>query len=228
MFWFGNRAQALCKKGELPDFVCEYLQKNKSGSTRQNIAEARLVVFDTETTGLNWKQDRVISIGAIALRAGRIEVEDSLEVLLHNESSGNKESIPVHQILSRELRDGLSEAEALRFFLDYVGNSVLVAHFIEFDRQIMSQMMLRHFGLPLQNPCLDTIQLAKRLEQGFQARHDQQPGLYNLDALCARYQIPISVRHNAAGDALATARLLQILLRKAQKRGIHTLRDLLR
>ena len=86
-------------------------------------------------------------------------------------------------------------------------------------------------GAKVWSPSVDTAQLAQRLEIGVmtsnQTRSADQRRPYQLDNLVARYGIDVPERHTAAGDALATALLFQRLLKKAERRGIRTLGDLL-
>jgi DNA polymerase-3 subunit epsilon len=69
---------------------------------------------------------------------------------------------------------------------------------------------------------LDTRDLALRLERPEHVKPDE----YGLDALCKRYRIPVEERHTAAGDALATALLLVVLLKGLQERGVRTAGEL--
>ncbi len=226
-----QKQQALkrCKNGEFPDYVKNYLLHFEQENYKLSITDCRFVVFDTETTGLNPAKDKVISIGAIGLEDLSIHIHDSLEVFIQGDTVGTKESVPVHQILCKDLENGHTQEEALQCFLKFIGNNILVAHYAEFDIRMMSKMMMDHFGIPLFNRSLDTIKLAKRLELGLMSHQHNfhKPQEYTLDRLCERYKIPISARHNAAGDALATAKLLQTLLHQCLKRGITTVKDVL-
>lgn len=211
-----------------PPFINQYLDSFQENHKKKDFFNTRFVVFDTETTGLNRKKDKVISIAGVSLVNMAIQVEDSFEILVQNSSSGTSESIVIHRILKKELQDGLTEKEALRQFLNFIGNSVMVAHFAEFDMGIMSQMLKNHFGMPLLNPSIDTIRLAQRLESHHWATMAHpDPKSFSLDCLCEKHKIEINGRHTAAGDALATARLFQILLCKARKRGLKKTGDLI-
>lgn len=217
------------QRGNLPSFVDAYLAKFEEKLSNTKLYDCRFVVFDTETTGLNLRKDHIISIGAIGLENLEINVEDSFEVLIQSPTSGCKESIPVHRILAKELAQGDPPQAALKKFLNYIGNCVLVAHYADFDVQMVSKMLKKHFGIPLLNKYIDTIELAKRIERGPLADLIvHEPGSYYLDNLCKKYGIRITARHNAAGDALATAKLLQRLLIEGQKKGIKNLNDLLK
>jgi DNA polymerase III subunit epsilon len=123
----------------------------------------------------------------------------------------------------------LSIREFAEKSLDYFGNSVLVAHHIGFDLE-MIQKACKPFGMEkLPNPKIDTMSLAIRLELGPHANRSQiNPQQYSLDALCERYQIRTEDRHTAAGDAFLTAQLFLKLLRLASAKGINNFGQLIR
>jgi len=106
-----------------------------------------------------------------------------------------------------------------------------VAHHAAFDMRMLEKAIAPYRGAKVWNPSVDTAQLARRVEVSAmtsnQARGAEQQSDYQLDRLVERYGIDIPERHTAAGDALATALLFQRLLKKAERRGIVTLGDLL-
>lgn len=217
------------KNGAYPEYVNKYLKAVKNENYKIPIEQARFVVFDTETTGLDIRKDEIISIGAVVVENMKLSIGKSLEVLVHNVSAGCKEAITTHHILPNELqKDGLQEQEALRQFLDFTRADVLVAHFAEFDMHMVSRLMKKHYNIPLFNPSIDTIQLTRRFDPKYTNVNTFPKGTFTLDTLCEQYNIKVSIRHNAAGDALATAELLQLMLYRAKKRGVKTLSDLLR
>jgi DNA polymerase-3 subunit epsilon len=215
------------KEGKLPTWVDDYLQYYQTRQLNQDLKKARFVVFDTETTGLDLKKDHIISIGAVALSAMKIEINDSIELFLQSDSTGSKDSVKVHQILKNQVKDGLKVENALAGFFNYIKGDVVVAHFAEFDVKMISKVLKNQYHIPFLNPAIDTIQLAKRLDGISSWDETIKGGDYTLDALCQKYKINIGIRHNAVGDALATAELLQILLHKAYQRGIKKIKDLL-
>ncbi|MBF0586211.1 3'-5' exonuclease [Prosthecochloris sp. N3] len=192
-----------------------------------SLDKVRFVVFDTETTGFDPVHDSVISIGAVALRGGSIDVHDSFEVLVCRETAGDRDAVTVHGLLRRDLVAGISEDEAASRFVEYAGNSVLVAQHADFDIAMMNRVLKRHYGLQLFNDVLDTASLAKRLEKGPYYNLAHKSGEYRLDSLLERYDIRLFDRHTAAGDAFLTAQLFQRLLQSAGESGIRTLGDLL-
>lgn len=189
--------------------------------------EVRFVIFDTETSGFDLVRDRVLSIGAVAMKGSGIEIADSFEVLIRQEAIGDKEAVSVHGILKRDLNMGLEENEAVCRFLDYLGNGVIVAHHADFDIAMVGRLLFRRYGMKLFNEALDTASFAKRLEKGPYYNLAHKSGEYRLDNLCARYGIRLYDRHTAPGDAYLTAQLFQRLLVLARKAGIDTLGKLL-
>ncbi len=217
-----------CRRGKLPANTCRYV-KGFAGPLDLDrcLGECRFVVFDTETTGFNVVDDAVISIGAIALNGFRINVQDSFEVLIRRDNVGAREAVTTHGLLCRDLSEGREEQEAVEDFLDYIGNSILVAQHADFDVAMINGMLRKKYGFELLNEVIDTASFAKRLEKGPYYNLAHKSGEYKLDVLLERYNIRLYDRHTAAGDAFLTARLFQILLRKAGQAGIKSLRDLL-
>ncbi len=184
-------------------------------------ALVRFVVLDSETTGLDPRKDRLITIGAVAVEGGEILLEDSFEALL--KVSHNTSSVTVHGITREQSRHGLDEAEALRQFLPYLRDGVIVGHHIGHDVHMLNAGYQRHFGFSLQNLSLDTMDLTLHLEQDGAFAGRERIRSFTLDALCELFHITPHDRHTAPGDAFLTAQVFLRLLRLAQKHGRQTL-----
>ena len=137
----------------------------------------------------------------------------------------------VHGLVSSDLAGGLPEDEAAARFLEFAGDSILVAHHAAFDVRMLQKAIAGYRGAKVWSPAIDTAQLARRVEVGpmptTQAHGADEREPYRLDTLVRRYGIEAPERHTAAGDALATALLFQRLLKRAERRGIRTVGDLL-
>lgn len=228
-FWYKFQAQQKSRSGAFSSSVSAYVDHNKSHKlSRKRVEDCRFVVFDTETTGFDPQKDKILSIGAIAIKNGIVSPRESFEVFVRNRKLTKQSAVTIHEIIPRDLQDGLGEEEAVIQFLDFIKGDVLVAHHAAFDVTMVSQLTQHYFKFPLFNASLDTFYLARRLELNTANWYEFKPQEYTLDSLCKRYHIGNSARHNAAGDALATAELFQILVKKAQTRGIQTVSDLLR
>ena len=202
-----------------PEFYKTYLNKFK-GKQPKSIENTRFIIFDTETTGLNTNTDKILSIGAIAIINNSILVNDSFEVYL-NQTEFNTETVKIHGLLKEGKMTKISEEEAIKKFLNFIGNSILVAHHAAFDIEIINTS-LKRLKLPnLKNKFIDTGVLYKKLD-GKKDNH------FSLDKLCEEFNIPKNDRHIASGDAFITAQLfLKILSKLKQERSVH-LSDLFR
>ena len=83
----------------------------------------RFVVFDCETTGLDYKSDRILSIGAVAIENNQVIVGDFMEVFLQQDIF-KAESVPIHGILKEGKEEKIVEAEAIIRFLEFIKDDI--------------------------------------------------------------------------------------------------------
>ncbi len=207
------------KKTEYPEYWNTYASHFKN-TQETNINALRFVVFDTETTGLNPKKDRILSIGSVGIHKHIIKVSDSFECYL-NQHTYNSESAKIHGILQDGLHEKISEEEGIIQFLNHIKNAVLVAHHAAFD-VTMINLALKRLGLPkLKNVVLDTGHLYNKTGLNKLVKTH-----FSLDELSKQFNIPQHDRHTASGDAYITALLfLKITSQLKLKKNI-TLNDL--
>ena len=177
----------------------------------------RFVAVDTETTGLDPRRDRIITIGAVAVVAGEILLADSFEALLPIEYNGA--AVTIHGITRDEAREGMEERDAMAALLEYLGDSVIVGHHIGHDIQMMEQAVQRHFGRGIANRSLDTMDLTLHLEAAGALPPRPHGDDFTLDGLCELFRITPHDRHTAGGDAFLTAQVFQRLYRLAKRAG---------
>jgi DNA polymerase III subunit epsilon len=179
--------------------------------------EIRFVALDTETTGLDPRRDRIITIGAVAVCGGEILLEDSFEALL--KIAYNNASVTVHGITRDEAIGGMEEKEALSLFLDYLRDGVIVGHHIGHDIEALNCACERHFGGRLHNRSLDTMDLTLHLNDGGAFAGRPMAEGFSLDGLCQMFGVTAHDRHTAGGDAFLTAQIFLRLLRAAKTVG---------
>jgi DNA polymerase-3 subunit epsilon len=185
------------------------------------VEDVRFVALDTETTGLDPRRDRIVTIGAVAVVGGEIRIEDSFEALL--KVSHNTSAVTVHGVTRDDSRLGLDEPDALRLLIPYLHDAVIVGHHVGHDIATLDVALGRHFGSSLGNRSLDTMDLALNLERDGAFGSAEPFRAFSLDALCTRFDIVPHDRHTAAGDAFLTALVFQRLLRLALRFGRGTL-----
>ena len=179
-----------------------YFEENQS-------KEKRYVVFDCETTGLDYKSDRILSIGAVAIQHNEIIVNDYLEVFLQQDVF-KAETVPIHGILREGKEEKIVEAEAVIRFLEFVKDATLVGHHVDFDIEMINQSLTRLDLGKLKNQSMDTDIMYQKLKYLPYEQHT------SLDELCTIYKIKKSDRHTASGDAFITALLFLKLKRKLE------------
>ncbi|MBO0340593.1 MAG: 3'-5' exonuclease [Allomuricauda sp.] len=209
------------KQLELPDFWWEYEEHFKE-KLPEGVHDNTFVVLDTETTGFSLTRDRMLCIGALKLLDNNIVVKDSFEVYIQQDHY-DSESAEIHGILKKSKKESISELDALKQFLVYAKNHILVGHHVMFDINMINAALKRN-GLPkLKNKTLDTESLYIRtlLISTVVQRKDR----YTLDDLANKFSISRKDRHTALGDAFITA---IAFLRIIEKLKPEKIKDLLR
>jgi DNA polymerase-3 subunit epsilon len=190
-----------------------------------SIDRVRFVVLDSETTGLNPAVDRIITIGAVGVSGGEIVLEDSFSALI--QVSHNTEAVTVHGVTRDQARLGLSEADALERFLDYLRDGVIVGHHIGHDVATIDAAMERLWGGRLLNRNIDTMDLTLHLERDGALAAYAPVRQFTLDSLCTMFGVTPHDRHTATGDAFITAQVFLRLLRLATRVGRTSLSQLI-
>ncbi|MBI3902506.1 MAG: 3'-5' exonuclease [Nitrosomonadales bacterium] len=183
-------------------------------------ANSRCVVMDVETSGLDLRNDRLISIGAVAVVHGRIALGDSYSVVLQQDVASTRENILLHGISGSAQRDGMPAADALLGFLEYLGKDTLVAFHVTFDETMLRRAMRDYLGLSFKYPWLDLAYLMPALNPALAGKHR------TLDDWVTAFGISIDARHDALADALATAQLWQVATTQAARNKIFTFEEL--
>jgi DNA polymerase III epsilon subunit family exonuclease len=194
----------------------EYLSTQPEASASTSLRDLEFVVLDVEAAHERKMAARIIEIGAYRVRGG--EVLDEFETLINPETSVPKFLANLTGISDEMLSSAPRFAEIARSFLDFIGDSVLVAHNANFDLPLLNREINRVFaGHRLRNSHLCTVDLARRLVPQLES--------HRLDAVAAYFQVGIPRRHRAADDALATARVFVRLLDYLAENGISTLAE---
>ena len=177
----------------------------------------RIVVFDTETTGIEFSSDRIIEIGAVKIRDG--QVLDRFDTFVDPEGAIPPEITKLTGI-SQEMTAGApDELTALQMFFRFVGKRadggdvLLIAHNADFDTGFLRAAADRH-GVPFTNPYLDTLALARYL----------LPDLKNhkLDTVANHYKLGDFNHHRACDDAEMLANIWFSMCADLDEGGIRT------
>jgi DNA polymerase-3 subunit epsilon len=181
-----------------------------------SLREQRWVVVDLETTGLNLTKDVVLSIGAVVIEDGAIDFSQQFERTLQRTEHKLSPSVLIHGLAPSAIAAGSDPVEALLDFMEFVGDTPLLAFHAPFDQHMLGRALKDSLGYRLQHPFLDVADMAPLL---CPRAHIRQAG---LDQWIDYFKLQVGERHHASADALATAELALILFSRARQQQIHS------
>ena len=180
--------------------------------------EEEIVVFDTETTGLNVFQDDIIEIAAIRIKGGEV-VGEPLDLYIETDKPilpmlGDKEN-PMYAIYHEKMSTGelLSPSDALRRFLAYVGTSPILGHNANYDYNILDNNLQRYCNDTMQVHdirCFDSLKLIRLLAPSLHS--------YKLESLLETFHLAGVNSHQAIDDVKATVSLVRLCAEKAREK----------
>jgi len=182
---------------------------------RTPLAVVRWVVVDCESSGLDPAHDRLLAVGAVAVRGAHLAPAESFSALLRQAAPSARDNILVHGIGAQAQLAGRPADEALAELRAFVGDGMPVAFHADFD----AELLRRALGRAAPKRWLDLARLAPAL-------HPEHKDCHALDDWLAAFRIAPQARHDALGDAFAAAQLLLVLLAAARRQGVATLEQL--
>jgi len=184
----------------------------RRSAARGAAAATRWVLIDTETSGLDPVQDRLIALAGVAvdLRSGvpRLAVGDSFEVVLRcppelQLDEVARRNILLHGVGRGEQHRGLELDDGLRRLLAWAAGAPCLAFHAGFDAEVLDRACREALGQRWPLPWLDLAVLARTLYPELPHRQ--------LDDWLLHFGLEVGQRHRASSDAWASAELLQCL-----------------
>ena len=177
--------------------------------------DTEFVSFDIETTGLNARNDRMTEIGAQIFQGDKVLKEFNTFV---NPGMHIPEDITkLTGITDEDVKDAPSEAEAMKMFLEFIGNRPVIAHNADFDTGFMAAASNRN-GLHFSPVYLDTLALSQALIPDLKR--------FKLDTVSNYLKLPKFNHHRASDDALVVARIMGKFLPMLRQQGAKTVDDI--
>ena len=172
-----------------------------------------VVVFDTETTGLNPKKDEILSIGAVKIKNDKIITSEKFSCFVKPTKFVSEESIKIHQIRNIDLEGAIEAREAIEQFLAFIGSRTLVGYYLEFDVAMVNKYVKSYLGITLPNPQIEVSGLY----------HDKKikripDGVIDLrfDVMMNELGLPLFGKHDSFNDAIMTA-LMYVKLQHSER-----------
>ena len=174
-----------------------------------------MVAFDIETTGLDRKRERLTEIGAVLLENG--EIKERFQTFVNPGKPIPFEIVQLTGITDEMVRDAPGQEEAIRAFLDFVGDKPLAAHNAEFDMGFIREGCTR-YGIPFSATSLDTLALSQNLLP--------ELGRYKLNLVARHLELPDFQHHRAVDDAVTVAYMLKPLFYMLEELGVTCLEEI--
>lgn len=177
------------------------------------------VSLDTETTGLDVRRDRLLSVGAVHLHGPRLFPAEVFDRLVNPDQRIPPGSTAIHSITDSMVAEAPAYAATAADLIRFCGDRVWVGHNIGFDAAILRREA-KLAGIAWHEPViLDTLRL-------YAALYPRAPDV-ELDAVAGALGVDVIGRHTALGDALVTAEVYRRLLPLLAEAGVRTLGDAL-
>ncbi|AXH14205.1 3'-5' exonuclease [Malaciobacter mytili] len=175
--------------------------------------ENEYICFDCETTGLNPKEDDIISIGAVLIKDNTIVASKKFVKFIKPKTKLQEEAIKVHYIRECDLEDAEDIDEVIEEFLQFIGNRKLVGYFLEFDIAMINKYLIKKLGIKLPNKAYEVsaIYYDWKMEAIPQGHIDLR-----FDTLMKDLEIPKMGKHDAYNDAVMTAMMFLKLKNQAK------------
>jgi len=161
-----------------------------------------MVVFDTETTGLDPKKDDILSIGAVILKNNVILTSKTFEIFLKPAQTISDKSITIHNIRPCDLQYAQQPRMAIESFLRFIGSRALIGYYLEFDVAMINKYIKPWLGITLPNRQIEVSSLYfdQKINLIPQGNIDLR-----FDTIIKNLNVPNMGQHNAVNDAIMTA-----------------------
>ena len=169
-------------------------------------------VFDIETTGLSFKNDKITEIGAVIVKNG--EIIDRYDTFVNPHMAIPENIVELTGITNDMVASARDISEVLPEFFEFAGNRILVAHNAGFDTGFIRKACADN-EMPFNYTYLDTVALSKFANPDLK-RH-------KLDTLAEYYNLGDFNHHRACDDAEMLANILTAMLEKLKGEGIETI-----
>ena len=169
-------------------------------------------VLDLETTGFSFRTEKITEVGIMKVKNG--EVIDEFSCFVNPEKPIPQRVVEVTNITDDMVKDAETIDKVMPKILEFVGDSVLVAHNADFDIGFL-KYNAKNLGLSLENTYLDTLRLAKDLFPDYKK--------YKLGKIAENLGIKVEVAHRALDDVDTTVKVLNVMLKMLKDKGVETL-----
>ena len=202
---------------------------SRSERDQTPLESVRFGIIDTELTSLDQRSNRLLSVGAIAMKGTRILIGEQFYRVVNPGVPVPKETVVIHRLRPEDVEQGHAVSETMTDLAAFLGDAVLVSHCAEIDRAVLRKEF-SGCGLKFENEVLCTARVQQWIVKRQSYKEDQFRDLETLDleSLAREYKLDFHEAHHALDDAFVTAQLWQKQLHVLGGMGVKTLGKLLR
>ncbi len=184
-----------------------------------------ILSVDFETTGLDARSDKLLSVGFVELQKNHIPLRSCYHQIINTQAKLKESNVIIHQITDSQKEQGQPLAQVVEVLLKALTGKVMLVHFARIEQQFLQQACLELYGIAPCFPMIDTLAIAKRRLDKRDVAYD--PSELRLSVLRDKYKLPAHHAHNALNDAIATAELFMAQMSKRNADNQLLLRDVL-
>ena len=172
-------------------------------------------VLDIETTGLSFRTEKITEIGIIKIKNGK-EIS-RFECFVNPEKPIPEEVVNITHITDDMVKDAETIDKVMPKMLDFLGDSVIVAHNAGFDVGFL-KYNAELLGYKLDNTYIDTLKLARDLFPDFKK--------YKLGLIAEKLGIKVEVAHRATDDVITLIKVFNVMMEMLKEKNVERLRDI--
>ncbi len=195
-----------------------YLAPDKTPSVsfpKEQDIDTTYCVLDLETTGLSFRTEKITEVGIMKIKNG--EVLDEFSCFVNPEKPIPQRVVEVTNITDDMVKDAETIDKVFPKILEFVGDSVLVAHNADFDIGFL-KYNAKELGYSLENTYIDTLRLAKDLFPDYKK--------YKLGIIAENLGIKVEVAHRALDDVDTTVKVFNVMLSMLKEKGAKKIEDI--
>ncbi len=215
-----KRLQKKAPEGPLKNFLSVPFPK-----LEVPINQVPILALDFETTGLDAKTDKLLSVGFVTMENEQIKLNSCYHQIIKTKEQLEESNVIIHHITDEQKDQGEKLRTVVEALLSALAGKVMLVHFARIERQFLTQACLELYGMAPEFPIIDTLVIAKRQLDKRDVAYD--PSELRLPNLRHKYGLPDHHGHNALNDAIATAELLLAQINNKPKADKIQLNDLI-
>ena len=196
-------------------YFMDDLVESVDGSKDSSLDDT-FVCFDIETTGLSAKTEKITEIGAVKIKNG--QVIDTFSTFVNPQKPIPAKIVELTGITDDMVKDAPSQSDAVRAFLDFCGESILVAHNAPFDTSFI-KVACANMDVDYNYTSLDTVAICRAI----------LPDIKNckLDTVASYLRLGSFNHHRAVDDAEILSKIfLSLIVRLKEDYNIHNVEDI--